>query len=264
MTLARCARGREPSGSDVPNHGRSISRRCETGTSLATVMHDPRAARLLLLSRRLVVLDFDGPLTRLLPGEEYLRVTAGARELAFSLGIEPDDELARQTDHVQLLRLLDGRRPAVGRVVEQWCTEQEVAAATVARPVPTAGAFVRSCRARGADLAVVTNNAPSAVAAVLAHGGPDLASLPVHGRDPRRADLLKPSPHMLLSAAREARVVPSQAVMIGDSASDVLAATAATMACIGLSPDPGRRAELLRAGAEAVAADLAALLGDRS
>src|SRR5699024_4040428 len=55
---------------------------------------DPGAARALLSTRRLVVLDLDGPLTRLLPGEEYLRVTAGALELALSLGLEPDDELA--------------------------------------------------------------------------------------------------------------------------------------------------------------------------
>ena len=33
-----------------------------------------RPAHALLLSRRMVVLDFDGPLTRLLPGQEYLRV----------------------------------------------------------------------------------------------------------------------------------------------------------------------------------------------
>lgn len=224
----------------------------------------PDPARALLHSRRLVVLDFDGPLTRLLPGQEYLRVAAGALELATSLGVRADEELSGQRDHVQLLRALTRRDVAVARAVEQWCTEQELAAAARARPVPAAGLFVAECLARGVAVAVVTNNAPGAVTAVLARGARVLTELPIHGRDPGALDRLKPAPHMLAAAAREAGRDPAAAVMVGDTASDVQAAAAAGMACIGLSPDPARRSELLAAGAAAVARDLAALLEDAS
>ncbi|WP_152192462.1 HAD family hydrolase [Georgenia satyanarayanai] len=218
--------------------------------------NEPRAARALLSTRQLVVLDLDGPLTRLLPGEEYVRVTAGALELALSLGLEPDDELATQTDHVQLLRRVAELNPQAGRTVEQWCTEREVAAAATAPLAPGAEAFVAACLGRGAAVAVVTNNAPAAATAVLSRGGAALAELPVHGRDPERPDRLKPSPHALLAAAGAAVVAPADAVMVGDSPSDVHAATAAGMACIGLSPEPERRAELLAAGAAAAAPSL--------
>ncbi|WP_413450875.1 HAD family hydrolase [Georgenia phoenicis] len=220
---------------------------------------DDDAARALLSSRRLVVLDLDGPLTRLLPGQEYLRVTAGALELALSLGLEPDDELAAETDHVQLLRLVAERGPDVGRAVERWCTDRELTAAAGAPLAAGAETFVTACLDRGTAVAVVTNNAPEAAAAVLAKGGVLLAGLPVHGRDPERLDRLKPSPQPLLAAADGAGVRPADGVMVGDSASDVHAATAAGMPCIGLSPDPARRAELLAAGAVAAAPSLAAL-----
>ncbi|PYG00133.1 haloacid dehalogenase superfamily, subfamily IA, variant 3 with third motif having DD or ED [Georgenia satyanarayanai] len=221
------------------------------------------AVRALLHRCRLVVLDFDGPLARLLPGEKFLRVAAGARELAVSLGVVLDDELARQTDHVQLLRLVSRRDAATARAVERWCTERELEAAAAARPVAAAGAFVRACHERGTGVAVVTNNAAGAVTAVLAHGGPPLTALPVHGRTPDALERLKPSPSMLLAAAREAGTGPGEAVMVGDSASDVHAATAAAMPCIGLSPDPARRAELLAAGAAVAVPDLASLLPER-
>ena len=219
-----------------------------------------RPAHALLLSRRMVVLDFDGPLTRLLPGQEYLRVTAGALELALSLGLRPDDELTGQRDHVQLLRALAQRDAEIARAVERWCTEQELDAASRARPVAAAGAFVTECLARDAAVAVVTNNAPAAVSVVLAQGAPVLAQLPVYGREPGAPDRLKPAPHMLTDATRTAGREPADAVMIGDSVSDVRAAAAAGMPCIGLSPELARREELLAAGAATVAPDLAALL----
>lgn len=222
------------------------------------------AAQSLLHSRRLVLLDFDGPLTRLLPGEEFRRVTAGALDVALSLGVALDDELAHEGDHVQLLRLLDARDPQAARAAEAWCTAQEVAAAAEARPVRAAEAFVAECRRRGAAVAVVTNNAPRSITEVLAHGGPLLAALPVYGREPGALERLKPAPHQLLTAAQDAGVAPAEAVMIGDSASDVQAARAATMPCIGLSDDPQRRRALLAAGARAAATDLGALLSPSS
>lgn len=222
------------------------------------------AARAVLKSRPLVLLDFDGPLTRLLPDEEFRRVTAGALEVALSRGVPLDDELAHEGDHVQLLRLLAVRDPEAARAAEAWCTAQEVAAAAAARPVPAADAFVAAHHRRGAVVAVVTNNAPRAITEVLAHGSPLLASLPVYGREPGALRRLKPAPHLLLAAASDAGVPPEEAVMVGDSVSDVQAADAAAMPCIGLSPDPQQRRELLAAGARAAVPDLGALLSPSS
>lgn len=221
---------------------------------------EPPTAQALLHDRPLVLLDFDGPLTRLLPGAEFRRVTAGALDVAVSRGVVPDAELVRERDHVQLLRLLAVRDPDAARAAEAWCTAQEVRAAAAARLTPAADEFVAAYHRRGVALAVVTNNAPRAVTAVLAHGSSLLAALPVYGREPAAPERLKPAPHLLLAAARDAGVAPHEAVMVGDSVSDVRAARAATMPCVGLSPDPQRRRELLAAGAGATATDLAALV----
>lgn len=231
-----------------------------TGGRVPSIEPMPDTLPNLLRSRRLLVLDFDGPVTRLLPGDTFRHLTAGARELAVSRGVPLDDELAEESDHVQLLRLIARRDPAAGLEAERWCTAQEVAAAQHARPVPAARELVSRCRERGVAVAVVTNNAPASVTPVLAHGGPLLAGLSVHGRRPGRLEELKPAPDMLLAAAREARLQPQEAAMVGDSTTDVQAAAAAAMPCIGLSPDPERRAELRAAGAVAVVPDLAAVL----
>ena len=217
-------------------------------------------ARGLLWSAELVVLDFDGPLTRLFPGRTFLEVTDRAKHLLVQWGAAMDDDVARHTDHVQLLRSVHARDPAAAERLERWCTEQEVAAAAHARPVPAAAQVVSECRRRGIALAVVTNNAPEAVDAVLAHGGPALSELPVYGREPGRIDRLKPAPDMLLEAAARAGIEPPAGVMVGDTAGDVQAATRAGMRCIGLSEEPDRLTELLRAGALAVVHHLGNLL----
>src|SRR5690606_6493307 len=160
---------------------------------------DVDAARALLASRRCVVLDFDGPVTRLLPGEEYLRVTEGAREIALSRGVPLDDELAGQADHVQLLRLVARRDPAAGR-----------AAARGAAPSPGVAAWVTGWRARGTGVAVVTDSAPTAWAEVLAGGGAPLAPRPVRGRVPEARDRLKPAPALVLDALRDVGVGPEE------------------------------------------------------
>jgi len=220
----------------------------------------PSLAKDLLWSAELVVLDFDGPITRLLPGQAFLELTDRAKQLLAEWGVPVDGESAQHTDHVQLLRSVHAQYPAAGIRLERWCTEQEMAAAALARPVPAAARFVAECRRRGLAMAVVTNNAPEAVSAVLTRGGPALGGLPVHGRSPGGIDDLKPAPDMLLAAAAQAGVDPAAAVMVGDTASDVRAATRAGMRCIGLSEEPTQREELLRAGAVAVVGDLGELL----
>lgn len=215
-----------------------------------------RAADLVRTSR-LVLLDFDGPIARLLPGTRYLRLAEGARELAASLGL--DLEGGPRSDHVQVLRHAHRLDPRIGRRLEQWCSEQERAAADRVDPAPEAAGFVDACTVRGLRVAVVTNNTPDAVRTVLRRGGPGLGRLPVHGRDPRHLERLKPAPDMLLAAARGAGAAPGQAVMVGDTVGDVRAAIAAGMPCLGLHDECERREELVRAGALGAVRSLAEL-----
>ncbi len=65
----------------------------------------------------------------------------------------------------------------------------------------------------------------------------------------------KPHPAMLEAALDEAGVAPGQAVMIGDTAFDMAMASAAGVRALGVDWGYHDAAELLSAGAEAVAAD---------
>lgn len=106
-------------------------------------------------------------------------------------------------------------------------------------------------RARAADLrtAVVTNT-PTGLARDIVAAARLAPELVVGGSDVPRP---KPAPDMLLRACVLAGVLPSESVMIGDSAFDRRAAAGAGMRFVGLRLDGDRRIERLE--------ELPALLG---
>lgn len=71
----------------------------------------------------------------------------------------------------------------------------------------------------------------------------------VIGRNPRNIDQMKPDPAMLLAATARHR---GRSIMLGDSITDVIAASAAGIQTIGLAKNDRRAEELARSGARAV------------
>lgn len=110
--------------------------------------------------------------------------------------------------------------------------------------------------ATGWSLAVATGKSDRGLAACLAgHGIADrFVSLQTADRHPS-----KPHPAMLEAALFEAGATPSEAVMIGDTSFDIAMARAAGVRAIGVAWGYHDTAELIEAGAEAVAADIAEL-----
>lgn len=244
-----------------------------------------------LRAARLAIFDFDGPITRLLPDPEYQELAAAAVALVADAGIAVPAEVATLTDHGAVIVEVGGRWPHLLGRVEALSEAAEVAAAGRRDPARGALELLRALYAAGTPVALVSNNGAACIHAFLdrigvaahrpgedprtgagsggprwARGAPSRPSGPsglvvrgVYGRTAGRADRLKPSPAMLLDAAADAAVPPDQAVMVGDSVTDIVAAARAGIPGIGLTPLPQRAQAMREAGAIAVLDDTAAL-----
>jgi phosphoglycolate phosphatase-like HAD superfamily hydrolase len=71
----------------------------------------------------------------------------------------------------------------------------------------------------------------------------------VAGRPHGEVSKMKPNPWLLELATRRLNRAPQQAIRIGDSATDVQAAHALGIPCIGLAIKPGKREGLVAADA---------------
>lgn len=220
-------------------------------------------ARALVVGAGLLLVDFDGPLARLFPGGGWLEVSARVREEAGRLGgPELLGAVADEPDHVQVLRTVAGRAPEHVAPLTDLATRLEVQSARTVGPATHAIAFLEDALARGAAVAVVTNNAPEVVRMVLDRARPGLTDrlAAVLGRRPERLADLKPSPAMLLTALVLTGVRPGAAVFLGDSVTDVQAGSAAGVPVVGVAEEVSRRHELVAAGAVAAVPDVGHLL----
>lgn len=200
-----------------------------------------------------LLVDLDGPLTRLFPAPSHLE--AAGRLLATLEGWgEPGPPAP--FDHTAILRACAPLAPDRLRVLIDLATSQEFAAARVARPAEGAHAFLRRAQRARIPVAVVSNNDTRAVWTALDACG--LAPFVRHVAA-RKNDMtiLKPDP-ALVEAALAALGVPAEdSVLFGDSVSDVEAGRAAGVPVVGVTRDPQRMMKLLDAGAVAVVPTLA-------
>ncbi|QFG69660.1 HAD family hydrolase [Ornithinimicrobium pratense] len=223
-------------------------------------------ARQQVTSAALVLVDFDGPLARLLPGDRWREVAAQVRARAGELGgPELETALDGAPDHVQCLRRVHELAPGIVPPLVEEVTRLELAAAAQVDPADYAVEFIEQCLDRGSAVVVVTNNDPHVVARVLDPHRPRLSArlTAILGRDPDRLDALKPSPAMLLDALKLTGAQAQDAVFLGDSVTDVEAGRAAGVPVVGVAEEAERRAELLAAGALAAVPGVGHLLRPR-
>lgn len=220
-------------------------------------------ARRLVDAAGLVLVDFDGPLARPMPGDRWLQVSAQVRAQAGELG-GPwlEEALDGERDHVQVLRRVWQLAPEVVAPLADLVTRLERQAAAQALPGTHALAFLDRCLDRGASVVVITNNDPEIVPTVLDSARPDLSGrlTGILGRDPDRLDDLKPSPAMLIHALELTGVPAQDALFLGDSVTDVEAGRGAGVGVVGVAEDAIRRTDLLTAGALAVVPDVGHLV----
>jgi len=211
------------------------------------------SARQLVSAAAAVLLDFDGPVTVLLPPPANAEVADAARSPLLAAGLPLPAAIARTTDHLAVLRYAgtlddDTFLPLVERV----CVDAESLAAARSRPAPGGHEFIRYVHNSGRPLVIVTNNAREAVIAYLKRFELVAAVDGIAAREPHLPTLMKPHPASIRRGLAYAGTTPNRAILVGDSVTDVEAASAVAVPCIGLAKDTARADELRSAGAIAV------------
>ncbi|MFE7836341.1 HAD family hydrolase [Streptomyces sp. NPDC057474] len=233
---------------------------------MADALGDFGAARAMLARARCVLFDFDGPICRLFPHGSSLDVADELRELVvdFGQGDLLTERARTDKDPHVVLRTMHraGRDRDLKDLVERLeerVTAGELAATRRAWPTPGARAFIRHLAGRRLRLAVVTNNAADAAVQYLRARRLDGYFESFHGRtdDP---DLMKPDPDVLCRALRSLILPEHDAVMIGDTPTDVEAAARAGVRFIGYGRNAEKRARLREAGAKTVLGSYVPLL----
>ena len=216
-------------------------------------------ARTLLWSARAVLLDFDGPVTPLMPAPLNKQAADAARAALARHGNTPE-EIRDTSDHLAIIRWAGAHAPSALPDVEAVCVEAEVEAALRSQPTAGAHELMTALDRAGVPVVIVTNNAARATCTYL--GRFDLAGRvrDIVGRPENRPDLMKPNTHMVNEALRIAGAVPSEAVLIGDSVSDIEVAHAAGIRALGYAKNTRRGWELEAAGADALTETVAALI----
>lgn len=213
----------------------------------------------LITRARYVLFDFDGPICRVFAGHSADGVARGLVEWLDARGegglLTPVER--QTTDPWDVFRAVGRSRPGSDLVaeLEERLTREELKAVSSAMPTAFADPLVRTWQARGARLAVTTNNSPRAVWKYLKGRNLDECFAYVRGRtsDP---DLLKPDPHCLLRALEDLGAEPSDALMLGDSPPDVEAARRAGVAFVGYARNERKEKELRAADAANIVGSL--------
>ena len=112
-------------------------------------------ARNMLLSVRAILPDFDGPVISLKPAPLNIRAAIGTG----LNGIDPADEIRKNSNHLAIIRWVGTRAPEALPDVEAACTSVEMDAARTSDPIPGAHQLVAVLSAASAPVVIATNNA---------------------------------------------------------------------------------------------------------
>lgn len=222
----------------------------------------PDALRHLLAATGAVLVDFDGPVCDVFAGFPAPMVADQLRAALIASGSGHADwprHIARSGDPFDLLRHAATLDETLARHVHTVLSARETNAVASATPTDGSSEFLRAWTATGRPVAIVSNNSALAVQAYV-----DLRDLRSHithisARTSPDPDRLKPHPYLLHRALAVLGVAPGNAVMIGDSTTDMYAAAAAGTASIGYANQRGKTTPLAMAGATHVVRGIAEL-----
>ncbi|MEU9881181.1 SAV_2336 N-terminal domain-related protein [Streptomyces phaeochromogenes] len=233
----------------------------------------PDAAAPFLVDVRNVLIGFDGPLVRLYTRakEEQAtqELTALLAELRhpdaalsgepLSAGGAPVSPLEGRSNPLDLLRAF-AEHP-LGADLRRRLNRIEERAISTATATPFSDSLITTLNALGRRVAVVADNAPSAVWMYLqAHGRlTGLVNGGVHGRAEELTRLM-PNPDCLLRALDQLGASPSDAVLVGSSVAELTAANAIGLRFLGYTRSEPHKQRLLRAGCELTTASWAPLI----
>jgi HAD superfamily hydrolase (TIGR01662 family) len=204
----------------------------------------------IIASAGALLLDFDGPITALMPAP--LNAEAADRARAALQQFPLPDEIRMTTDHLAVLRYVAECLPAELDRVEEVCAYAEVDCARRSQPSPEIRGMLSYAHRQAVPLAIVSNNSQSAVEEFLQRFNWTAPIDVLACRTPATVLRLKPDPYLVRTAVEQLGVDAGRCVFVGDSATDVEAGRAAGVRVVGLAKTPQRGQELLDAGAVAL------------
>ncbi|MFI1438052.1 SAV_2336 N-terminal domain-related protein [Streptomyces fructofermentans] len=233
----------------------------------------PATAAAVLAGASHVLIGFDGPLVRLYTraterqavGELTALLTeltgpgAGPDPAPVPSGGTPFPPPEGRSNPLDLLRAFADRPQ--GADLRRRLNRIEERAVAGAAATPFSDALITTLGALGRRVAVVSDNAPSAVWKYLqAHGR--LTGLVTGGVHGRTEDLtrLMPDPDCLLRALEGLGAAPSDAVLVGASVAELAAADAIGLRFLGYTRSERHRQRLVRAGCTLTTSSWAPLL----
>lgn len=219
---------------------------------------DRSSAAALIERASAVLLDFDGPICKLFAEVRSADVVASLLRYLEQRGAPvPDDETGDPLAVVRMSAGLDAD------ILADLCAElvrAELRAVRSAVPTPDADVVMRSFAGDGRKVAVVSNNSARAVRDYLNLHRLEAYVSAVSARTSCDPLLMKPNPYLLEQALSELEVPAADALLVGDSVTDVEAAIAARVPCIGYANKPGKAHRLAAAGAVKIIHSMTALL----
>lgn len=207
-----------------------------------------------------VLLDFDGPVTPLMPAPAGMQVADHARTAMRDAGVEVPESVASSADHLAVLRAAVAFGPDVVRAVEDACISAEIQCAATATPTAGAHDFLRQTFQDGQRVVIVSNNAAEAIQTYLDRWELDQFVVAVLGRSRYRPDLMKPHRFVVDAALDILDLGPNNTVLIGDTVTDMQVARTVGTRAIGYAKRPERSDDLTHAGADVVVLSMGELL----
>lgn len=199
-----------------------------------------------------VLLDFDGPVTPLMPAPANLQAADAARQVLADHEVAVPDDIAATSDHLAVIRWAGTHAWETLASVEDACTAAEIESARTCTPTPGAHALLAALHAAETPVVIVSNNAAEPIRLYLELHDLVAYVRDVVGRPHLRPDLMKPEPHTVECALSIAGTSARNAVLIGDSVSDIEVAKATGVRSIGYAKTAPRGIELEEAGADAI------------
>jgi phosphoglycolate phosphatase len=202
-----------------------------------------------------ILLDFDGPVCSVftsLTSEEvsrrlYVRLhQAGA----------PLSDGSAPADPFDVLHRVKSVAPRFSDLAESALSELELEAVRTARPTIHVIELLQALADAERHVVIVSNNGVAAIEHFLAEHSLRAYVAGVAARISPNPDILKPHPHLLLSAASQLGVEPDSCVLLGDSVTDVQAAHRVGAGSIAFANRPRKRKPLCEAAPDVVVSDL--------
>ncbi|MFC5056811.1 HAD family hydrolase [Saccharothrix xinjiangensis] len=215
---------------------------------IASEVHtdDPEVLRRILTHTEALLLDFDGPVCSVFAGTPAHFIAMKLREVLADGGhTDLPVEVEKTEDPFAVFHYSSVLGLDTARRVEAALRAYEVEAVTTADPTSHSHELMSRWHATGRPLAIVSNNSASAVQMYLQRHGLASHVQYVSARTEPNPCLLKPSPHLIRSAASKLNARVDACTLLGDSPSDVVGARAAEAKVIGFANKP-HKIEALR------------------